>query len=112
MLRPQLPPRVGGLRDVLDGLGMSGRVCSLEVERTEIDRFVCGAIHAVERQSDEARFNALPAEVELDRAVREFDPFEVRGSLTGALAQPETPPRAVREAGHAAVRNRDPQALT
>src|SRR5947199_7185088 len=106
MLRPQLPPRVGGLGDVLDGVRMSGRVYSLEVERTEIDRFVCGAIHAVERQSDEARFNALAAEVELDRAVREFDSLEIYSAFTRTFAQTQALPRAIGEAGHAAVRDR------
>src|SRR5438128_2843974 len=110
MLRAQLLPCVGGLRDVLNGVRMSGRVRSPEVERTEIDRFVRGAIHAMERHADEApSLHVLPPEVEFDRTVREFHSLEVCGAFTGTLAQTQTTPRAIGEPGHAAVRDRNLQ---
>ena len=89
---------------------MSSRVCGAEVERTEIDRVVRGAIEAVKCHAQEALLlDVLPAYVQLDRAVGELDALHVRHAFAGALGQTHTFPRAVREPTHGAVE--DPQAF-
>src|SRR5262245_21343259 len=88
MLRSQLLPCVGRMRDVLDGAETSGRVLGLEVERAEVDHVISRFIQSMKCDAHEALLlNVLAPDINLDCAVGELDPFQEREAVAGAFAQ-------------------------
>src|SRR3979409_1231231 len=75
-----------------------------EVERTEVDRVVGGALRAVKCHVDESLLRDIfAADIELDRAVGELDARHECDPVTRGLAQPNALSGAVDERCVAAV---------
>src|SRR4029077_1002555 len=103
-LRSQLLPRIGGMRYVLYGVAVSGRVCSAEIERAEVDRVVRRAIDPMKSDAHEALpLDVLASHVKLDGTITELHPTQVGDSVTGLFVEMHAFPGPIADARDAAV---------